>query len=158
MSCVSPLTMGVSQVSTFPRPFTSPPPKGIHEDSPAVSLHQITTIINRDLISKCPPRALVCSVMGSGPTGGKFNTSTIHRLPLQSIGCCPLTGHSRPAQQTSLIMGLLCFVCPYGLPFLYEGPYPLLSVSESQVIHHDTRGYSVGRIPPLGHLSGRGIK
>ena len=51
------------------------------------------------------------------------------------------------------VVGFLCFVAPHWFTFLYEGPDPLLTVSQSQVVHHHLGGGGVRCVSTLSHLS-----
>lgn len=51
------------------------------------------------------------------------------------------------------VMSFFCFIAPHWFAFLYEGPDPLLSVSQSQVVNHYLGGGGIGCISTLSHLS-----
>lgn len=51
------------------------------------------------------------------------------------------------------VMSFLCFVAPHRLAFLHEGADALLSVSQSQVVHHHLGGEGICCIAALSHLS-----
>lgn len=55
-------------------------------------------------------------------------------------------------------MGLLCFMAPHRLALLYEGPDPLLSISQSQVVHHHLGGGGIRCVSTLSHLSAEETK
>lgn len=50
-------------------------------------------------------------------------------------------------------MSLFLCVAPHGPAFLQEGPDPLLSVRQSQVVHHHSGGGGVSCVSTLSHLS-----
>lgn len=51
------------------------------------------------------------------------------------------------------VMCFFCLVAPHWFAFLDEGPDPLLSIPESQVVHHHLGGGGVRCISALSHLS-----
>lgn len=51
------------------------------------------------------------------------------------------------------VMSFFCFIAPHWFAFLYEGPDPLLSISQSQVVNHYLGGGGIRCISTLSHLS-----
>lgn len=51
------------------------------------------------------------------------------------------------------VMCFFCLVAPHWFAFLDEGPDPLLSIPECQVVHHHLGGRGVRYISALSHLS-----